>query len=696
MRGEFDLALKNVEKQLAETSATIADVVALAMFKAELFYLNREEAKAIATLKEYVIPNKGNFPPSVQCTIDGNYVTSQFAIGMTEGVDLFSQMVDVRRQIGFEWLDHQDIFESQKAIDSGRLASAADPIWRMIHQSYRHGYWKGRQDAESRFARLSLKIGDLESAAHYAISALEDEELDELAEGVISRRDVCIVRSIAKHVMTFANLDRHFIVGAELLGRIHDVMPDDLVDPVARWLLQRCSRDRSSMVGTSASTVAWETVEKYGSRISSETATSLLKAAIGHPTWVKPTEPNRFALDRDIVVEALASAISRIPSAKFEELALATLPLALDRMEDHDYAEVIRLLSLIWTRVEKETKEKIADSLYPVGKPVNRLLAQVDHWFGKESLAVEQLGTFAEKVTSETKLQVQRVPKGTEPVKLPETTMVRHAPRGDEQIVVTMGSGLGIGILGRQRARLPLEAISEFLRAALVAIEDEDNVPRNRQQLLRQLFLFADRVEDSTRFELLKRLETIISRQPAAQKPLQVFGPRNVEWEMGSFDEVRSMALTCFAVYSNSDPQLSRKASELIEEASLDQSFEMRRGAYRAAGRLSRISDGVTLTMLMALRDPDPANAISAFAAFCLQPEWELSDGNWKLFLLAVRLAGDSPNSKLRRVATLALSRRMSLVPNEMQQKATDTLAGFAQDISFCVREAARDNDVDD
>jgi hypothetical protein len=92
----------------------------------------------------------------------------------------------------------------------------------------------------------------------------------------------------------------------------------------------------------------------------------------------------------------------------------------------------------------------------------------------------------------------------------------------------------------------------------------------------------------------------------------------------------------------------------------------------------------------MGLRDPDPSAAVAAFAAFADRKEWSLSRPMWKLFLLATRLASQSPDSNLRRHAALALRSRFAHAPTEStRSEARAILSAFATDVAYSVREVA-------
>src|SRR5205823_1943778 len=89
------------------------------------------------------------------------------------------------------------------------------------------------------------------------------------------------------------------------------------------------------------------------------------------------------------------------------------------------------------------------------------------------------------------------------------------------------------------------------------------------------------------------------------------------------------------------------------------------------------------------LRDPDPAAAVSAFAAIASQPGWKFTRNHWRLFLSAARAGGQSANAKLRGHVAAALRAWEAHCPTQFLGDLRELLASFAGDVCASVREYA-------
>jgi hypothetical protein len=165
---------------------------------------------------------------------------------------------------------------------------------------------------------------------------------------------------------------------------------------------------------------------------------------------------------------------------------------------------------------------------------------------------------------------------------------------------------------------------------------------------------------------------------------------RRTRFAGGTAVDVRARALVALAAYASGDGRREKEAGDVISEALVDPDSSIRRWAYAAARRLPSLSGDGVLEVLTGLRDPDPQACVSAFAAVAERTEWEFTRPMWRLFLLATRLAGQSPDGTLRRHAAHALRVRLTTVPKgSLRREAEALLEMFATDIAFSVREAA-------
>src|SRR5579883_490516 len=684
MRGKIASAIDVLDRAINDRAdRPDLDTVALGLLKAELCHLSQDEEAALAVLTS-LATQKNQLPETVQFAIEGNLAAVQMASSPGQGVNTFYHLVDRRRQAGFEWTDHQDLLEAQEARDAGRAADAVPPLWQDLVRAYRQGYWLASRRAEARFAKLCLDLGELEKATYYAVVGLADKQVPALIAAIIDRRDLTLIRSVVRRLITDANLSRHFIVAAKVFEGIHDVIPDDQTAEIARWLLLRCRDTDWHSFGTSTFNVGWKALKPIGHRLSSELASQGIHIAVNHPVWLAMIPEGRVIGDRKEIIQAVTHLCHQVSVESLGQLAEQCLPLATERFQNFDYADVVNLLMNIAERCDVGTKLRIADALFPPGQPVNRILAQVDHLLGKEALTNEQLATFAKRVADETKLQVQRVKPGEQPIRLPETLYV-YGSTGGGWPYVTVGQGVGLAALEQHRSRLTIEVVTEVIRAMLVPLQDTDNIRTNKERLLSQLIAFTDRADETLRAEIFNVVEPLIG--PSAESTSSSFAKAAAN---GNPDDLRAIALVCAAVYAAGNEERVSRVGEMIEEAAVDPNPKIRRGAYAAAQRFSGLTPDAILPLLMGLRDPEPETAVTAFAAFADRLEWKLTRSNWKLFLLAVRSAADSPHINLRWHAALALTNRVDSVPSGLRRESATILARFETDVSFSVRKAVR------
>lgn len=683
MRGRLETAVADLDCGVSAAASPL-DAVALSQLKAELYHLNREDTVALTVLREDVLPKKLLLPQSVQFVVEGNLATLEMSVASTGGVSAFYHLVDARRKADYEWFDYHNLAEAWDALDRERLPDAVRPLWRDLARSYRQGYWQASRWAERRFAKLCLTLGELEKAAYYATLGTADEQIPSLAEALAARRDMALVRTVVRKTLETANLRRHFVSAAKLLAAISDVIPDDQVEDVVRWLLRRCRESDELWIGDRVVPAAWNALESLGGRTPPLLASEGVRIAVTHPLWATPHSQGQAIVDRGAIVEAVTHLCHQVPVETLGGLATEALPLAHERAQNLDYPKVVNLLANIAERAGGDTMRLIADALYPPGQQPNRVLGQLDRFFGKEALSVDALALLASTVAGEIRLQVQRVEPGEQPVRLPETLAVWGRTDGTGPIV-TIGQGLGLAVLERHRERLEPHVLEGVVSAIIEAIRDPDNVPRNRQSLLAQLIDFADRVTEPMRGDVFTGALSVtemsgsgLPPRPSAQSVQTAFN--------GDPDDVRMTALVCAAAYAVGDAERVRRLGEVIEDMSAHPNPKLRRGAFAAARRLPDLPADAFPPLLMGLRDPDPGTAIAAFAAFTERTEWRLTRPQWKLFLLAVRTTADLPHTNLRRHAAAAVSRLSGSVPSGLRRQASELMERFCSDPSAAVR----------
>ena len=695
MRGQLREVCDRLKVLIAATAPDKhLDIAALGMLWSEMLHLDGQDADGLLIFNKVVEPHLPSLPVAGQLVAMDNLSCIQMSTLHEDAASYFYHLVDRRRVAQFEATQSKILIAAQIAIEKERLTEAFPLLWQSHVRAYSLGSWRALRQSAERLAKLYLKAGALEEACHYLILAEADKEMQVLAAAVSHRGDTVIIRSILRRLMDFANLQRHFIVACKFVAKIPDLIPDADVVSLAEWLLPRC-RELGVPNGGGAMRAAWEAIRELGHRLPQATSRSLIETALSHPDWQSPLPgENRFLPNRKVIVEAVTSLAYSAPKECLPEIAEAALPLATERIQDYDYGEVVNLLCNLSRLGGEVLRNKISNALYVPGKPISRMLAQVAGIFEVDALTSAQWEAFANKIIEETRLTVQRLNPGETPKPVGETLCVMTKTTSMGQLNVTVHSGVGIEALIRGKQHLTDPTIERIIRVLLEMVMDQDNLLSNQEVLLSQMCGFADRAGSDLRDEVIRTLEPLIhgTISKSSEQPNEAVGvqpPLSDGIVGGTLQQVQAMALIAVATFCGSDTDRFRQISEALLEGFVSPHVAVRRGAYKAARRLNKLSSEQLIPILMGLRDPDPDAAVAAFAAFAARPEWVLTRPMWKMFLLGIRLAGQSPNSNLRRHAALALRARCGDAPTESTRSDAQAIKEvFSNDIAYSVRMA--------
>jgi hypothetical protein len=211
----------------------------------------------------------------------------------------------------------------------------------------------------------------------------------------------------------------------------------------------------------------------------------------------------------------------------------------------------------------------------------------------------------------------------------------------------------------------------------------KDNLPTNRQRLLSIIAKFVDVADDRTRETVFRAIEPL-ARGDGIAPPEQPSDAANAIG--GDPKDVQAAALVALAEFVDTNRSRSRRVNQILFEVLVDPNENIRRAGYVAASRLSEISAEGMLAILNGLRDPDPLAARSAFQAFAKHAGSKVTRPMWRIFLLGVRFASQSPNMGLRHQAAIAIRKHLSNVPTaEMKCEGERILDAFRADIAFGV-----------
>jgi hypothetical protein len=684
MRGRMTDAVVALE---GATGADATDIIARGLLRAELAYLNQDGPSATNLIRSEVLPVFDALDPVAQFVVEENLVDAQMSGSTIDAVRLFYHVVDRRRLAGFAWSDGWTAVSAYEAMNAGKLSEAFTDLSGELVRCYRFGCWRIARQAGTRFALVCLKGGALEEAFFHAVVGLADELVKPLASAIEQRQDIGLIRRLVARAVQEANLRQHFVIASQILTKVDDLIPDEDIPTLARWFLPRC-QEAADMAGrTSAMAAAWEGLTAIGARLPADVAQEAAKTAICHESWLLPTTgPLRH---RKEIARCMVHVVHALPPESLAPIVEAVLPLALERIDDFDYPDVIELLCHLARRGAPEHKKRIADALYVAGKPVNRALAQMAPFFGKTIVSAEQLSNLANRISDEVRLQVQRLKPSETPALVPEQLMARTS--ADGSTVVTVANVAGLAAVIRHRDQLSSDDLARLVRSMLSMIIDPDNFLANREVLLEQLHELADRIPPELHTEVFRALAPSAQgeiHESSLQKASRVSGRVHT----GNFADVQAMAMVCLAAVCARSPALLKKFRRILETGLTSADSAIRQGAYGAALRLPKLSKDAILGVVMGTRDADPTAAVTAFAALAERDEWALTRPIWRLVLSAARMAVASTNPKLRRHAGILLKRRLAKVPKGLRREAQALINQLAKDPAASVREIFSEN----
>jgi hypothetical protein len=703
MNGRLETASSLLDDKVDACSGTgrSLDAVALAMLKAELLHLDSQDAKAIEVFNNAVWPRLQDLPVDVGFAVEHNRSDIEFGLWSPTSGTTFYQLIDRQTLAGFRLSDSYEVAAAEEAVAEGKHNEALAAIWRELTRTYRQACWRPIRWATRRMARECLAIGLPDEAAYHAVIAQDDKLAKKAAEHLLAQRDVQAIRRTVTKLLSAANLQRHFRTACEVLHHVGDGIPDDQVDAVATWLLPRFSLIPTDNEAATTMRSAWKALSPIAARLSPSRAKQATAAALNHPYWkTLPDRPNTIYPAREEMVEAVGQLLYALPSEDLDMLARQTVPLARERMQNHDFPKVIDLLCRIAERDGGIVKAWIGDQLFAPGQPVSYLVLQVASSFGKPFLPPDRMATNADQIARNIRLQVQRLSASQEAEVVSGTIMTHTSPIHGGRIVVSVAQGVELVAMARHRKAIPPDALSRLVESVLAVISDQENLLTNRAAMIHGLMDFDDCLTKSLAEKALVILAPLargqivepstISPAAAANDPLN---PNKIR--MGTPAEVRGIALWALTRIGKFWPDIyGRKVLSILKDALSDLEPEVRRFAFAAAREVAKLSEAALMAVLQGTRDPDPMAAASAFAALATKANLRLTRSQWQQLVYAAKMASQSSAQPLRRTAAGALSRLIKRAPRgTIQSKASELLQSFSLDLCASVRNAASEVD---
>jgi hypothetical protein len=687
--GRLDEAVARLDQPEQQEEA-----VALLNLKAEILALSCRDQEALVVFQNDIDKLLAGCCTETKFTIASNrsVLTGEAMIVEDAKVNEFYHQVDARRLAHFDLWDTEAFASAQEDAEAGRHLDALQTLWRELLRANRRGSWLAARFAARRLAKHWLLAKRLKEAAFYAVLGGEESTAQQVADSVIAARDPQAVSDAVDAILGSANLVAHAKMGAEMISRLADVIPDERVYGVFSWLLSRGNCSPGSRRELSAVESIWDAIRHLSNRLDEGHAETAVRAALAHACWSMQS-PGRRTLVR--VVNSLLPAI---PKPLLERVVSHALPLAGDLACDFDYPDVLDLLVHAAKLGGDDVASRIKAVLAPSGSRVSNLhLAGAVHHFGA-GLDAAGLHTFVLRLAEDIRNQVQHVPEGETPARPLSGSYgaVHSTGSGPRPTVQILGGSLGLNVVLAHKLKLQAEDLEALIRVCLHMIADPDNLIENKSMLVQAVGQLGDSPDCPLAAEVLEALlplskstmaePSIWQSHAAAQDPLSRF-----KIDMGSPFDLQAAALHAVAKLVRSHPGLdAHQVHEALTDGCLHASAEVRRAAMYGLGSLVTLPAGAVRTLLMGTRDEDSVVAQVAYLALESRPGTDFDDMDWYALLYSIARALRSGDARSRWAAAHSVCR---LLPGAPAGAVTSALLqardSLASDTSFLVRSAA-------
>lgn len=702
MSGSLSLAVEMLETKVNSIDHSAIEQTAIALLKAELLSTDLQENKAIEVFANEIDPVLTQLPKDIALIVLDNLSILKMMSRDQDCVGNFYRLYDRRRITGFELWDTNAIVNAMDAARKNEHYKVLPVLWRQLLSTYELGCWRSYRWAATYMARECLILGWPKDAIYYSILAEEKVLSEEIGKQLLIWRKDDLIRSTINKIFSTANLAKHSEIAAALLEIIGDAVPDDLIIQTADWLKPKCEMIPSTWRQMNAFSQYWKALAAVSHRFDSELSQRIVATTVKHEYWKKPS------VHRKHMIDVVISCVRNLSSEDLVVLAKHTIPLAVDANEkfDFDYSDVLNLLCHIAEIGGDDTKNIIADALYPDdGKPVNVLLMQIAHVFGKVLKNEASLREWAQKVASELRLQVQRLPEDEEPVEVTGTSMKCTRQVGREVVHVMLGChDHSLNALIEHRRLLGTKELNELVSAILDMVSEPENITANKVFLIRCLSRMYDCMIPELATKTVDKLidlassTVIISCVEAyaeANNPLNPF-----KMNFGDPESLRGEAIYALAYIAKerADDVVNDHVNELLEALLTDTNDSVRRMAFIAAGVVPVITEVAVGSIILGTRDPSSEVARAAFYALAHKDVLDLPSNQWHSLIYSLSMSCHSPDAELRRAVAATLAKIRKWLPDNMKLKSKELeelAASLKSDICYSVRKELEDKDLD-
>lgn len=651
MRGHLSDALAALDVAVAHDNLDSLTKAALLSAKAELLYLDGRNQDGLDIFRNALDAISEGLPAETRIAIGYNRSSLSLATLFAEGdADAHYALIDRSAFLGIEMEDTRSLLDATSQAERGKSYDSLPAIWREVLRTYYQGCWAALRAALRYMADECLRIGCFAEAAYNAMLVGQKELTKRVADALLRRESVDVIRDSVNRLIATGNLAKHFCQACSVIEMLHDAIPDALLHGVARWLLPRAVKPADDGIHRAA----WTTLAALAGRLRGEAARLVVDAAITHPVWCRAPERGRISVSRKDMIRAVGGCSDGMDAHRLTEVARKTLPLLAEVKSDYDYPEALGLVCHLASIGGDSLKNELVESLYPRGRQLDTLLARAAHRLGKQVGTPEEIAVSANRIVESYASQVQHLNKDESPREVFGTMMTLTHEIDDKKVLVHVTNDVHLGFLTDQRHRLDEALVAKVIETMLSIVADEWNLLSNKSSLIWSIRDWGDCLSD----DVAERVFSVLG--PLASG--SVYPPRGMEetgqyehplsrsrTNLGTTAEVQGAALYALACIERARPSIfGSRIQGLIESALLSRNSDVRKFAHWASGKLPNKSTDLVSTMILGTRDPIDEVARAAYDFFNDATPLKLTRWQWNLLIYSLASATQSSSRRIR------------------------------------------------
>jgi len=688
MTGGVDSALAGIGNLRGCGVPGAVDAAAIGLLESEINFLDGRPKAALDAFAAYVEPALPDIDPRTATVIADNKSSVLLDAFAPEAADLFYHLVDQRRILGVELRDYAAILDADGKAAKGKHSEALPTYWRQLRAAYRLQNWRAMAIAESDFARECMGLGWLSKAAYHAMLARDKETMQPVADALLAARSPDQLRATLDKLLRASSLKKHAMQVALLLHTVADVVPEDQLVEVIRWLGNWAIFMPTGWHDAPLFEGVWEAIGALSSRMSFEVSASFVSSAIGHPLMAGGV-PRRY------LIGALNLLCARLSGEPLMPLANAAIALVRERKSDIDYTDSMNLLCQVAHCGGDEIKAHIRASLLPPATLItDTVLLQAAHHLGWTPQHPEKFSEHARFAAAAIRQQVQHLAPGEAPARIGGLGTVNGSTASGHNVVHIRGAEHLVHALIPYRHMIDAPSIADLLRAMLAMVAESDNLVTNRASLALLLRECVDCVPDGLDGEIAGVLEPLADGQivesSIGQTHAQAINPLN-PFKMGSGNPVdlRGAALLALAKLDHAKPSSSpRFHKDLLLKALTSPNADVRRYALAAAEVNGLLTPAEQIAVALAGLDREPEVAGLAMRALSQAADsLRFSRQMWHIVLRCLEAAVQSRDAGHRGAAAQVVNAvSAKKIPSELRERFASVTAALCVDICYSVR----------